>query len=106
MLLSPLTGQDRTEVERLVDLAHERVINGKTITKQVKNADTPSHHDILTLFDEFAGVFPDNLLWAFQFLAKPIITLIWWNMKKSPRIGSTAYPPRKRSNTRDSLFPC
>ena len=53
--------QDRTEIERLVDLAQDRVINGKTIPKPVKNADTPSNPDILMLLEDFADVFQDHL---------------------------------------------
>ena len=52
---------DRTEIERLVDLAKVRVINGKTIPKPIKNAETPYHPDILKLLYEFADVFTDNL---------------------------------------------
>ena len=55
------SAHDRTEIERLVDLAQDRVIHGKTIPKPIKNAETPYHPDILKLLDEFADVFPDNL---------------------------------------------
>ena len=55
------SAHDRTEIERLVDLAQDLVIHGKTISKPIKNAETPYHTDILKLLDEFADVFPDNL---------------------------------------------
>ena len=37
------SAQDRTEIERLVDLGQDRVINGKIIPNPVKNSETPSH---------------------------------------------------------------
>ena len=55
------SAQDRTEIERLVDLAKCRVINGKTIHMPINNSDTPSHPDIHKFLDDFAGVFPDYL---------------------------------------------
>ena len=72
------SAQDRAEIESLVDRAQDRVINGKTIPKPVKNAETPSHPDFLKFWTNSRTYSPIISLWAFQFLAKPVIPLIWW----------------------------
>ena len=85
--------QDRTEIERLVGFAQDRVINGKTIPKPVTYAETSSHHDILKLLDDVAD---DNIPLGIPVPRKTNpIPLIWWN-RQTHRTSGLPLVPRGR----------
>ena len=85
--------QDRTEIERLVGFAQDRVINGKTIPKPVTYAETSSHPDILKLLDDVAD---DNIPLGIPVPRKTNpIPLIWWN-RQTHRTSGLPLVPRGR----------